>query len=68
MPFDWKRTAALTQIVYSFPAAVFVPAFLGWLLDKYLGTKPWFLFLGFVLGLVAGFLMVFRQLASEKDE
>jgi ATP synthase protein I len=68
MQFDWKRTVALTQIAYSFPAAVFVPAFLGWILDKYLGTQPWFLFFGFVLGLVAGFLNVFRLLASGKEE
>jgi len=65
MQFDWKKAAIYTQLAYTFPAAVFVPAFLGWFLDRRLGTAPWLLFLGFVLGLAAGFTVVFRTLAGE---
>lgn len=65
MQFDWKKVAVYSQLSYTFPAAVFLPALLGWFLDKHLGTKPWLLFFGFVLGLAAGFVVVFRTLAAE---
>ena len=32
----------------------------GYFLDGWLGTKPWFTFLGFFLGLAAGILNVYR--------
>ena len=32
----------------------------GLLLDNWLGTKPWFTFIGFFLGLAAGVLNVYR--------
>jgi ATP synthase protein I len=36
----------------------------GWLLDRWLGTKPWLLVIGIVLGAVAGFYQ-FIRLASK---
>ena len=66
MQFDWKKAAVYTQLAYTFPAAVMVPSLLGWFLDKRLGTGPWLLFAGFVLGLAAGFVQVFRTLAGEE--
>ncbi len=65
MQFDWKKVAIYTQLAYTFPAAVFVPSLLGWFLDRRLGTEPWLLFLGFVAGLAAGFVTVFRTLSGE---
>ncbi|HAD26704.1 MAG TPA: phosphoribosylaminoimidazolecarboxamide formyltransferase, partial [Alphaproteobacteria bacterium] len=35
-------------------AAVAVGGFLGWLLDRWLGTSPWLLLLFFFLGVAAG--------------
>ena len=32
----------------------------GWLLDRWLGTKPWLLVAGLVLGAVAGFYQFIR--------
>ena len=32
----------------------------GWLLDRWLGTKPWLLVLGIVLGAIAGFYQFIR--------
>ena len=37
---------------------------LGWLLDKWFGTKPWFLIAGIVLGSAAG-LFEFVRLSSK---
>jgi ATP synthase protein I len=41
-------------------AALIVGVGMGLLLDWWLGTKPWFLLLFFVLGAAAGFMNVFR--------
>ena len=32
----------------------------GWLLDRWLGTKPWLLVLGILLGAIAGFYQFIR--------
>ena len=32
----------------------------GWLLDRWLGTKPWWLVTGIVLGAIAGFYQFIR--------
>ena len=34
---------------------------LGWMLDRWLGTAPWFLVVGLVLGAIAGFYQFVRQ-------
>lgn len=36
----------------------------GWLLDRALGTKPWLLVVGLVLGAVAGFYQFIRLTAK----
>ena len=41
-------------------AAVAVGGFLGWLLDRWLGTSPWLLLLFFFLGVAAGIMNVVR--------
>ena len=40
---------------------------IGWLLDHWLGTKPWLLVLGIVLGAIAGFYQ-FIRLTSKLQE
>ena len=39
----------------------------GWLLDRWLGTKPWLLVVGIVLGSIAGFYQ-FIRLTSKLSE
>ena len=36
----------------------------GWLLDRWLGTKPWLLVIGIVLGAVVGFYQFIRLTAK----
>lgn len=36
----------------------------GYLIDGWLGTKPWLAFLGFFLGMAAGILNVYRIMKS----
>ena len=49
-------TRAVTELV----VGLLVAMGLGWLLDRYLGTKPWFMLLFLPLGLAAGILNVMR--------
>ena len=41
-------------------AALCVGLALGWLFDRAVGTRPWGLLVGFLLGIAAGMLNVFR--------
>jgi len=41
-------------------AALCVGLALGWLADRYIGTRPWGLVVGFFLGSAAGIVNVFR--------
>lgn len=45
-------------------AALIVGVGIGVLLDRWLGTSPWFLLLFFVLGAAAGMLNVYRVMAG----
>lgn len=58
---DSVRTiGALSTVGFSFVLAIVLGAWLGWLLDRWLGTSPWLFFLFFVIGLAAGVLNVYR--------
>jgi F0F1-type ATP synthase assembly protein I len=58
------RAERLTQIAFILPAAVFVGWIAGAGLDKWL-HQHWIYLLGLLLGAVAGFVQVFRLVASE---
>ncbi|HXT62139.1 MAG TPA: AtpZ/AtpI family protein [Pyrinomonadaceae bacterium] len=61
---DKQETNRRTGIAYgaaiSLFAAVVSGLLLGWLLDRWLGTKPWLLVAGVTLGSVAGFYEFIR--------
>lgn len=40
----------------------------GYLLDRYLHTRPWLMIIGFVFGAAAGFRTLFRLMNQEKDK
>lgn len=42
-------------------SSIVVGIAIGYYLDDYLGTKPWLLMIFFLLGVVAGFRMVFQD-------
>jgi ATP synthase protein I len=56
---DDEETNRKSGIAYAaaFSLFVSVAAFcgLGWLLDRWLGTRPWFLVTGIIVGAAAGF-------------
>jgi F0F1-type ATP synthase assembly protein I len=55
-----RTLGALSTVGFSFVLAIAIGVWVGWMLDKWLGTSPWMFFLFFVLGLAAGVLNVYR--------
>ncbi len=55
-----KAIGALSTVGLSFVLAIVIGVAAGYYLDKWLGTKPWLFFLGFIFGLTAGILNVYR--------
>ena len=68
---DIEETNRKSGIAYGAGLVLFssVVAFcgVGWLLDRWLGTKPWLLVLGIVLGAVAGFYQFIRLTAKLQE-
>jgi ATP synthase protein I len=48
----------------SFIGSILAGTLLGWLADRWLGTDPWLLVAGIVLGSYSGFMVMWRQSAA----
>ncbi len=58
---DTMRTVgALSSVGISFVLAIAIGVGAGLVLDRWFGTKPWFFFIFFGFGFVAGILNVYR--------
>ena len=55
-----RKTGQAYAAALSLFAAVAAGLILGWLLDRWLGTRPWLLVVGLVLGAAAGFYELIR--------
>ncbi|HEY3104692.1 MAG TPA: AtpZ/AtpI family protein [Pyrinomonadaceae bacterium] len=55
-----RKTGIAYSAAFSLFAAVVSGLIIGWLLDRWLGTKPWLLVAGVVLGSAAGFYEFIR--------
>jgi ATP synthase protein I len=60
MAESMRTLGALSSVGLSFVLAIVLGAWLGWLLDRWLGTSPWLFFVFFLIGLAAGVLNVYR--------
>jgi ATP synthase protein I len=66
---DFRRLAELSSLGLILPSSIAVGLFLGYFLDRWLGTAPWLLLAFTVLGIVSGLLSLFRALKKQmKDE
>ncbi len=59
---NWSKLGLYMNLVYSFPATAMAGGGIGWLVDRFLGTKPWFTVTGFLVGLAGGFVLLFRTI------
>jgi len=55
-----KGLALASRVGLELVAATVIGAGLGYALDRWLGTRPWLLVVGVVLGAAAGFFAVYR--------
>ncbi len=65
---DIRLIGQLSTVGFAFVLALVIGFGGGYVLDGWLGTRPWLSFLGFFLGLAAGILNVYRimQVAQKK--
>jgi ATP synthase protein I len=56
----WKAVGALSTVGLSLVLAIVIGTGAGYWVDNQLGTNPWGFFVGFILGLAAGILNVYR--------
>ena len=62
---DLNRKSGLAYAAaFSLFASVVTGLIIGWLLDRWLGTRPWLLIVGIVLGSAAGFYEFVRSAAK----
>jgi F0F1-type ATP synthase assembly protein I len=59
---DFRRLAELSSIALILPSSIAVGLFLGYYLDRWLGTDPWLLLIFTVLGIASGLLSLFRAI------
>ena len=61
---DDEETNRKSGIAYAAALTLFVSVAtmcgVGWLLDRWLGTRPWLMVVGLILGAVVGFYEFFR--------
>jgi len=62
---DLRRLAELASIGLILPSSIAVGLFMGYFLDRWLGTEPWLLLIFTVLGIASGLLSLFRALKKE---
>ena len=59
-----RKTGLAYAAAFSLFAAVVTGLLAGWLLDRWLGTRPWLLVTGVILGAAAGFYELIRTTAK----
>lgn len=59
----WRSVAVFSGAGITLAAAVAIGACAGSWLDHRLGTEPWLLIVGFLLGTIAGFMELLRMVA-----
>ena len=59
-----RKSGQAYAAAFSLFSAVVAGLIIGWLLDRRLGTKPWLLVTGIILGAAAGFYEFVRSTAK----
>ena len=64
---DFRKIAAVSSLALMLPSSIIVGLLFGWLLDKWLGTRPWMILIFFFLGTASGLISLIRGLNKYKD-
>ena len=65
---NYKKLVELSSLGLMLPSSIAVGLFIGYQLDKLLGTRPWLLILFFLLGIASGLLSLIRGLRNYLDK
>jgi len=63
-PSYYKGFAAFSSLGIELIISVLIGAGAGYLLDRWLGTKPWLMVVGFAFGAIAGFRDAYRLIVK----
>ena len=64
---DFRKVALVSSLALMLPSSIIVGLVFGWLLDKWLGTRPWMILIFFFLGTASGIISLLRGLKKYKD-
>ncbi|HUF91376.1 MAG TPA: AtpZ/AtpI family protein [Candidatus Limnocylindria bacterium] len=67
-PGAWTALAELSAVGMTLVMSTIVGLAGGYFADMWLGTKPWLTLIGLVLGIVAGFVNLFRSVKKAERE
>ena len=63
-----KKSGPAVSASYALIGAILLLSFLGYMLDKFFTTDPWFLFIGIFTGLIVGFYELFKLTIIKKKK
>ena len=63
-----KRAGQLSSLGIAMVLSIVIGVIIGIYLDKLLGTKPWMFLLFMIFGIIAGFRIVFKEVARLGEE
>ena len=61
-----RALSQIKQIGVMIVSCIGVGIFIGWLLDRWLGTSPWILLIFTILGIIAAFRSIFDFAKNQK--
>lgn len=64
---DFRKVAVVSSLALMLPSSIIVGLFFGYLLDRWLGTRPWMIIIFFFLGTASGIISLVRGLNKYKD-
>jgi ATP synthase protein I len=60
---NYGKLAELSSVALALPSAIAVGLFIGYWLDKWLGTRPWMLMVFTLLGVASGLITLIRGIS-----
>jgi ATP synthase protein I len=65
---NYRKIADISSLALALPSSIVVGLFLGYYLDKWLGTRPWLLVAFTLLGVASGLITLIRGVLKYNRE